>query len=161
MSAGTFLCPFVQPDVSCREVAGVPLAVTFCTCHITKCCAYRFLLIQQAHGALSAGVFSCMTTDTSNAQTGVVIFASCTCTCLQKQLLLCAVLQLQTMRMRCEKKKQKDAERRQEELTTEELAEQQARADAYAQVHTRISTSTALLENVLWILCLAGNAVLY
>ena len=46
----------------------------------------------------------------------------------------CLVLQLQTMRMRCEKKKQKDAERRQEELTTEQLAEKQANADACAQV---------------------------
>ena len=47
------------------------------------------------------------------------------------------------MRMRCEKKKQKDAEQRQEELTTEELAEQQARADAYAQVHLKTSTHAA------------------
>ena len=44
------------------------------------------------------------------------------------------------MRMRCEKKKQKDAERRQEELTTEQLAEKQANADACAQVHTWLLT---------------------
>ena len=41
------------------------------------------------------------------------------------------------MRMRCEKKKQKDATRRQEELTTEQLAEKQANADACAQVSTQ------------------------
>ena len=44
------------------------------------------------------------------------------------------VLQLQTMRVRCEKKKQKESTRRQEELTTEQLAEKQANADACAQV---------------------------
>lgn len=38
------------------------------------------------------------------------------------------------MRIRCEKKKQKDATRRQEELTTEQLTEKQANADACAQV---------------------------
>ena len=48
------------------------------------------------------------------------------------------VLQLQTMRTRCEKKKQKDATRRQEELTTEQLAEKQANADACAQVSKHV-----------------------
>ena len=58
------------------------------------------------------------------------------------------------MRMRCEKKKQKDAERRQEELTTEQLAEKQANADACAQVSLALHLiSTSLL----WLLrvCLA------
>ena len=58
------------------------------------------------------------------------------------------------MRMRCEKKKQKDAEQRQEELTTEELAEQQARADAYAQVHLKTSTHAACLKLSFWTLCI-------
>ena len=48
------------------------------------------------------------------------------------------------MRMRCEKKKQKDAERRQEELTTEQLAEKQANADACAQVSLLYLISTSL-----------------
>lgn len=47
------------------------------------------------------------------------------------------------MRTRCEKKKQKDATRRQEELTTEQLAEKQANADACAQVSILVLSASA------------------